>query len=350
MNDMTADQWVNVAPVPPPGELQIAGFWRRTVAFIVDGLVLAIPAAILGNIFFDQAAALGLWGRAIGFAVFIAYFAFMDSRICSGQSLGKRLMEIRVVDRYGNNIDVEKSAARCLIVAIPYFLNGTIPADLLMRNDLATKYLVMPLVSLVVFGVGGAIVYLYIFNKKTRQSLQDLAVGSFVVRESPAGAVTKSIRRYHLAIAACLCLISLAAPPIVATVATKALPSGVWSGLTDIRSALLASPDIREAQVTIGASTVSMTGSGTKTTTFLQVAAQLRSRPANPEDAELSVAETVLKLHPDLMGRELLTISVGYGFDLGIATWRHSVQDTAMPTEWMRRINARHTQAPAQAT
>jgi len=53
-----------------------------------------------------------------------------------------------------------------------------------------------------VFGLGGALVYLYVFNRRTRQSLHDLAAGTFVVAARHSGGIRERIWRPHLALAA----------------------------------------------------------------------------------------------------------------------------------------------------
>jgi hypothetical protein len=54
------------------------------------------------------------------------------------------------------------------------------------------------LIGFILFGFGGAIVYLYVFNRRTQQSLHDLVVGTFVTRAFPHGKVVGSIWRPHL--------------------------------------------------------------------------------------------------------------------------------------------------------
>jgi hypothetical protein len=50
-----------------------------------------------------------------------------------------------------------------------------------------TPRLVSFLVSLVIFGVGGATIYLVLFNRRTRQGIHDLAVGSYVANAGKVG-------------------------------------------------------------------------------------------------------------------------------------------------------------------
>src|SRR5690348_14117245 len=87
----TSDESRTAEQRPP-----IAGFWRRLAAFVVDALILGVPAMLLGFAMFDWAASLGQAGRLIGFVVALLYFGLLNSRLGGGQTLGKRLLGIRV--------------------------------------------------------------------------------------------------------------------------------------------------------------------------------------------------------------------------------------------------------------
>jgi uncharacterized RDD family membrane protein YckC len=67
-----------------------AGFWRRFVALLVDGIALGIVTGILAA-FMSQNAANG-----ISTLVGLVYFAYFEGT--SGQTLGKKALGIRVID------------------------------------------------------------------------------------------------------------------------------------------------------------------------------------------------------------------------------------------------------------
>ena len=105
-------------------ETPIAGFWRRLAAFLVDALILGVPALLIGLAVFDWAASLGPSGRFIGFLVALLYFGLLNSRLGGGKTLGKRLFRIRVTNRSGQTLSPMRSGLRFLVLGIPYFLNG----------------------------------------------------------------------------------------------------------------------------------------------------------------------------------------------------------------------------------
>ncbi len=72
-----------------------AGFWRRFVAALLDGITLAVVGGILGAILSDsQNAATGIT-TLLG----IVYYTYLEGS--SGQTLGKKALGIRVIDLGG---------------------------------------------------------------------------------------------------------------------------------------------------------------------------------------------------------------------------------------------------------
>ena len=72
--------------------------------------------------------------------------------------------------------------------------------------------MVLILLGVIVFGVGGSTLYLMVFNRRTRQGLHDLAVGSYVIRAGDTGPVeTKPMWKVHWAILGLLLLTLTAA-------------------------------------------------------------------------------------------------------------------------------------------
>jgi uncharacterized RDD family membrane protein YckC len=91
---------------------KIAGFWRRLLAFLIDCLILAIVGLVVGSIFFDAFAALGGWGKLVGFTIALIYFGTLNSTVGKGQTLGKRLVNIKVVNCEGEPISLHRSFLR----------------------------------------------------------------------------------------------------------------------------------------------------------------------------------------------------------------------------------------------
>jgi TPR repeat protein/uncharacterized RDD family membrane protein YckC len=311
-----------------PASAQLSGFWRRAAALAIDLAVLSVPFFAVGIAFFDWAVRLGLWGRAIGFVVALGYFTTMNSAITGGQTLGMRILGIKVVGRDCLPISTARSAIRYCIIAVPYFLNGVWLGRI--RATPGVAYVLGPLLGLIVIGGLGSIIYLYVFNRRTQQSLHDLVTDSFVVRSASSGHIPLGLARLHLVVIGCWCLATMMAAPILVQ-----LPifNSAFAPLLRIQNEIAAGPDVRSAQVIAGTSNSGSTA-GNSSASFLSVSAQLRGRPDNPEGVLLSIAETVLATAPDLLGKELLTANVSYGFDFGLAGWTVTKSDSGRAADW----------------
>jgi uncharacterized RDD family membrane protein YckC len=101
-----------------PPQTSIAGFWRRLFAFIIDGLVVGTPLIILGFAIRDIAFSLGPWGRIIGYAFIIPYWGYFNSAKHSGQTFGKKVTKIVVVDRNNHYLSLGKSFLRAFTLAV----------------------------------------------------------------------------------------------------------------------------------------------------------------------------------------------------------------------------------------
>jgi len=85
------------------------GFWIRVVAFIIDGVILAIISSILSSILFggDQIRSNGL-NTLVG----LAYSLYFWSSYGHGQTVGNRIMKIRVVKTDGSELTLMESFIR----------------------------------------------------------------------------------------------------------------------------------------------------------------------------------------------------------------------------------------------
>jgi uncharacterized RDD family membrane protein YckC len=109
---------------PPPQQVPggasgpRANFGQRLVAMIIDIVIVGIPAGIL------EYALKGV-GYALAIALGIAYYAWLEGSP-SGQTVGKRVMNIRVYDlRVGGPIGTGRAIGRYfarIISAIPCLL------------------------------------------------------------------------------------------------------------------------------------------------------------------------------------------------------------------------------------
>ena len=124
-------------------------------AFILDGIVLGIIGFSIGTIFLDFFAEIGGLGRLFGFAVSLIYFGIQNSSICGGQTIGKRLLKIKVVNKEALPISLQRSIVRFMVLGPPYFLNGVI-----LPSNLLNNLFVSLLIGIIVFFGSAGIIYL----------------------------------------------------------------------------------------------------------------------------------------------------------------------------------------------
>jgi uncharacterized RDD family membrane protein YckC len=288
----------------------ISGFWRRIGALFIDTLILGVVGLALGLVLESLFVQIGGWGRLVGFSIALIYFGVMNSSIVGGQTIGKKALKIRVVDSNNSPVNLGKSILRYFILAIPFFLNGA-----QFSNEVMFSFLMYPL-SLIIFGGIFSILYLYIFNRVTRQSLHDLVVGTFVVNANVEKQETGKVWNLHLIIVALLFL----AAAVVPAFTTQLAQSEPFKDMLSVQSALSNDQDVAYATISTGSSTFSSTNEGTKTTTY--VSSQVFLKTNNVNDAELArrLAIIVVANYPEALQKDTILINLTYGYDIGIAS------------------------------
>jgi uncharacterized RDD family membrane protein YckC len=296
-------------------KLVIAGFWHRILAFVIDMLILGIAGWAIGMLFYSTLARIGAPARLIGFFIALAYFGVLNSRIGGGQTLANRWLGIRVVDARGEPLSLPRALLRYSVLGIPYFLNG-----LPLPGLVLTSFVVSSLLALLVFGAGFSIIYLYLFNRKTRQSLHDLIVGSYVVSAKPeAGEASfPPIWRGHWAVVTTLVVLSLSTPAI----AGQLMTSKFFDGMMPMYQAVQAQPHVINAVVNRGASSF-YGNKGHSETHYLSAALRVDQPITEDKDYARNIAHIISGLDPNLAQENVVTVQLTYGFDIGIASgWK----------------------------
>ena len=297
-----------------------AGAWRRIGAFVADATLLGLIAVCAGYFLFDFFVGLGTWGRVLGFAIALAYFGTLNSRIGNGQTVGKRLLNIRVVGADGAALPVPKSLARFAVLGTPWFLNNAWFSAELLESPM------IYVLTALVFGLGLSIVYLFLFNRPTRQSLHDLAVASYVVQaESTQPIAGMPISRVHAGVAAALVAVAAAVPLFT----SRLVEREPFAGLMDAYRAVAAEPDV----VYAGVNKVWASTSGDSN--YLQVTAYLAE--SNIDDVEKARRLATLAINADPSFNQVASVQVtlAYGYDIGIASANRAMTHSNTPAGWL---------------
>lgn len=88
---------------------QYAGFWKRFLAYLIDGFIVGIVNFIIGFVL----GAIGLDGivTVVGVAIAWVYYAYMESSEYQA-TLGKMALNMRVVDYDGQRISFARATGR----------------------------------------------------------------------------------------------------------------------------------------------------------------------------------------------------------------------------------------------
>lgn len=300
---------------PAPAASAPAGFWRRLGAFLIDALLLGVVGMVVGAIFGDTLSQMGGYERIIGFALALAYAGFLNSALGGGRTLGKRALGLRVEHVDGGLLSVPRAMARQVVFSVPFFLNGAPFGESVLMS--AWGYVL----SAVVLGGIFSILYLYLFNRKTRRSLHDLAVGSWVVRAGAMPPVpVEATWRGHLAVVSLLVLLAAGGPLLFKRLAGTEF----FAGLLELNRAMSAEPGVISANSVVGASY----RSGGATTEYVAVTLQIEDRLVHDESRARGIARKVLEVYPAAASKDVVSVTLVHGFDMVIASkWnQHSFQ------------------------
>lgn len=292
----------------------IAGFWRRIGALIIDSLILGAFGFLLSLFLKEYFYNLGDSGVLVGLVVGLVYFGLLNSSVCGGQTLGKRAVKIKVVSKSNQLISLPKSLIRYLVFSIPFSLNGVAFGD---ENSPAW---IMYVLSLFVFGGMLSIIYLYIFNRNTRQSLHDLVVGSYVVRCETYYAKPPKVWGVHLLVVGILLFASLMLP-----LSTESMVENEpFAELLEVKNSLENIDNIISVGVKQGTSTISVMGEETRTVKYISVQAVIANSEVDNVDVARDLALKVVGSYPKAIENDVIQVTLTHGYSIGIwSEWRN---------------------------
>ena len=286
----------------------ISGFWRRVGALFIDTLILGLIGVLLGLFLEDWLVSLGNWGRLIGFSIALVYFGILNSRIGLGQTLGKRILKIRVVNNNNDPISLGRSLTRYVVLGTPLILNG-----LSLPSSAMSTWFLYPLFLVSFCGIF-ATGYLYIFNRRTRQSLHDLVVGTYVVNVDSESSSLQTIWKVHYGVVGVLfvsaCILPLFTSESVSTESSR--------DILRSKEVLSNHPSVR--QVSLNSWTYFQSIAGDSKSKVIEV--QISLSENNVSDVELakSLARSLVDSYPAAIQKDAIRVILTYGYDIGIAT------------------------------
>ena len=151
----------------------IAGFWRRFFAFLIDGILVGalcwIISSVLGNFLFK----FPILSIFIGYLIVVSYFGLLNSHLHHGQTFAKQLLHLQVTQINGQYLTISSSMLRAAILFAP-------PCLMSLNSYISITALGWVCATLLAT-LQCLIVYFYIFNRRNRRSVHDFVAKSIVI-------------------------------------------------------------------------------------------------------------------------------------------------------------------------
>ena len=293
--------------------LWIAGFWRRIGAFIIDGFILGLIGYLLGLVLEDYFVQIGGWGRLVGFSISLTYFGVLNSTINKGQTIGKVLLKINVVDSNNQFISLSRSLLRYSILGIPFYLNNARITDELLLSPF-----IYPL-AFILFGGLFATSYLYLFNRRTRQSLHDLLVGTFVTNKASSDTCVEPVWKVHYGVVGILFVAVTIAPYFTLKLAQNA----PFTDMLKVRKMIIDKQDVVYANIEESLSFSTKDGEESTQASYVSVQAFLAMDDISNASFAKELGEMVVNNYSTAATKDTILVSLTYGYDLGIwSSWK----------------------------
>ena len=304
-------------------DVVIAGLWRRIGACLIDGILLFLIGQAAGLVLYQQFSALGPWGVFVGVFITLVYFAVTQSSLGGGQSPGMRIMGLKVVSATGGMLGIAAACLRAAIFCLVFFLNGVV---INLGPNKEWEWLNMGLLVLM-FGLIFSIFYLLMFNRRTRQSTHDLAVGAFVVRAG-SGKLRlpqTSIWRGHAGFIAAAVIVFAG----IALVSRQLVFKTELGPLVSALDKLQALPGMQGCSIFLMTTYV-----GNETRKYLSISATVDASLPDPQVFAQSMAQTVLNNYPEAFRQPMIVVSLRSGYNIGIASRWNITNFANTPEQW----------------
>ena len=284
------------------------------MAALLDMLILGFVGMGLGMVFADNFADAGRWGFLIGLVISGIYFSVLNSYVGSGQTLGKRILKIRVVDNRGNEVGLDRTLPRFLLLYLPYFLNGQVlPAGILL-NPIGVGVL-----SLLVVGMLLSNLYLLVFNRPARVGVHDIATSTRVVSVPHQTQTLTSAWKGHIPVVVFLMVIASALPTVMPHFVSGMIDSDQLEDLANLHLEIEKLNNIKFVSVQ---DTISSFNDSSTTKSLHAILVVKKSHISDTKAKE--ACKTILREFPHVLERDWLYISFMHGYDIGIAKhWNH---------------------------
>lgn len=175
-------------------DLNIAPFWKRIVAFLIDGLILFVYGLavnmILSRINDDNAR---LFINLFVLVLPVTLYHFLMEIFFSGQSIGKKAMAIRVVNFNGNEGSISQYFLRMLFRATTLTPLAAVVIVSLFTQFTAENEAVFMVAFVVLWMLANLGMFLYFVLNKYGQRIGDKLANTLVIEVRAAADIHQTI-------------------------------------------------------------------------------------------------------------------------------------------------------------
>ncbi len=314
------------------------GFWKRFIAFFIDIMIIGTVTVILSFLFRDVLLNLGenLW--YIGFIILGFYFTILNSQIGKGQTIGKKILKIRVVYNNGSFLSASNSFARYLFLCPIIFYNGIV----LSFDSLGIESLTMiySMISIFIFlGIVGLVVL-----TKEKRGLHDYLLKTVVVQSKSINDVNVSQidtlkeasvkhKKAFLSIFIIFILILITTTIISKKIDDKPVGGVDFKSMLELRKDLKDNYPLSNISVASGSGVLYKWEGGTETMQKrLEISAYVKYSIFNDDIARNQlyeqVHEQIVSTYPNIDNYDEVVIAFRTGYNLGIG--RFLISDTKL--------------------
>ena len=180
-----------------------------------------------------------------------------------------------------------------------------------------------------IFGGVLSTIYLYVFNRRTRQTLHDVVVGTYVTNKASAVTTVIPVWRLHFGVVASLFIAAAIAPYFTMQLA-KQEP---FADMLNVREIIMKQPAVVYANIQEGLSTFTTSGSGTSETTYITVQAFIKKNDISNGELAKDIGNIIVNNHNSANSKDLIQVTLTYGYDIGIWSFWKNNNHKFLPSE-----------------
>ena len=298
-----------------PQKSAIGDIGKRFLAYLEDSILLGLIGVLVGAVLYGLFPQMGGWEIFIGFFIAIAYFGYMNSEKCNGQTWGKMQFKVRVVDKDKKCIPLKTSIIRSVIFLFPFFVNDGLLTGLISGIPQAITIFIFGTISSILIA---GLFYLILFNQKTLQVPHDLYAGTYVINTESKGIITpQPLNRKHIIVMSVISLLLF----VGFFTAGGLMVAGYLSGASRNELTEVLKEEYPQYDISVSSKTIYYNGVRVDSCHFSMNGEKF---PGKEGENIIDFVEKIKKRVPACGNFDVYEVQIYHGFNLGIAAYRKS--------------------------